>query len=134
MQPQMEPRHHSEEARACTARRPEEIGVLLRAGADQLTGSGDDLDRFDAEARGSPRAHVPTEAAAEHETAQWNARAVAEGKRQAVRCQTLAEIAPGHDRLHRRGPCRRVDYDLVEAPKIEQHAAVPQRRAAPAVT
>ena len=73
----------AEEARAGAARRPQQIGVLILVGPDQLAVGGDDVDRGDVLARPAVLAAVPPLPALEQE---------------ARRCPTLGQWPPGNAR------------------------------------
>src|SRR5271165_2040322 len=90
---------HAEEARAGAAGGPQQIGVLLLVGLDQLALGGDDVDRRDVLARPPVLAAVPALAALEEEAADADARAVPAGERAAVGSQERDELGTP---LHRR--------------------------------
>jgi hypothetical protein len=109
LQAQVKARDDTEEARACTARRPQQVGVLALVRADELTVGGDDVDRLDAHACGPGHAAVPAVAALKQVAAEADARAVAGGEEQVAPGQRREQLVAAAARLHLRGHRRLVD-------------------------
>ena len=130
---QVEARDHGEETRARSPRRPEQIGIRVLVGVQLLAVGGHHVDRGDARAGRAEDARQPAEPALQQVSAERDALAVPDREEEVVRAQGAGQVRAAHSRLHDGGAGLGVDRHLRQPREVEQHPAVAQVRAAPAV-
>ena len=86
-------RGHDAEVAAAAAQCPEEIGMLVGAGAQHVAVGGNELERHDVVAREAVFPREPADAAAERQTANTRLRDDAERHRQAEDVRLAIELA-----------------------------------------
>src|SRR5262249_39108908 len=112
------------EVGADPAQAPEEVGVLIGAGGDQLADVVTADGRHQVVAGEAEAAHQGAEVAAEGEAADAGRGDDAAGGRQAERLGLAVELAPVGAPLGSGGaPCR-VDPDPVQPPEVDQQGAL----------
>jgi hypothetical protein len=130
---QVEARDRAEEARAGAAGGPEEVRVVDLVGPHQLAVGGDHVDRLDAHAGGAVDAAVPAEAALQQVAAEGDAGAVPGREEEVALSQRDQQLVAAHARPDHCRPRLGIDLDRVQPGDVEQHAAVAQVVAGPAV-
>ncbi len=103
------------EGAAAAAERPEEVGLVLRVGADEVAVRGDELDRGHLVGADAVLAGEPREAAAERVADDADIRRGACERGEAVLGRRLDDLDPDHARLGARGARLGVDRDAAHA-------------------
>lgn len=131
---QVEAGHHAEEARPGAAGGPEQVGVLLGVGADQLALGGHHVDGHDVLRRPAPAAGVPALAALQQEAADPDGRAVAAREEPAVAVEERPELgAAAGGRAGRDDLRLRVVRHLAQGIEVEHERVLAHRPLRPAV-
>ena len=124
---------HCEEAGAGTARRPVQVGVVVPVDVQALPVGGDHIETQHAFAGRPEHAAVPAVSALQEVAADADALAMARGEEQVLRRQPSGQHTAAHARADHSGSGGRVDRAAVEAADVEEHPAVTDVVAGPAV-
>ena len=131
---QVEAGDDAEEAGPGAAGGPEQVGVLVLRGPDQLAVGGDHVDRDDVLRRPAPAAGVPALAALEQEAADADGRAVPAGEEPAALLEERPELDAALDRGRGRDDLRRlVVRELLESAEVDDQRVGADRPLRPAV-
>ena len=112
------------EVAAAAADRPEEVGVLVGAGGDDLARGRDDLGRHQVVDRQPVLAHHEADAAAGRQPAEADRVGVAGGERQAVGVRRAGEVAGGRAGLDAGDPRLGIDADRVHPRQVDHEGVV----------
>jgi hypothetical protein len=107
-----------------TPQRPEEIGMLVGGGGEQIAGRGDDIGGEQVVARQAVPAVEPAEATAEGETGDPGHRDHPHGGGEPERLGLVVELREGEAGLRVGGAPHRVDPDALHRREVEHHAAL----------
>jgi hypothetical protein len=124
----LERRHHAEVA-AAAAKSPEEVGVLVGAGTQELPVSGDHVGREQVVDGEPVPAHEPAQAPAEGETSDPGVRHDAARSGEAEGLGLTVDLAPKQSRLRARGPRDGIDPEALHRGQIDDDSAIARRRA-----
>ncbi len=119
----LEGRHDAEVA-AAAANRPEEVGVLVRAGTQDITVGGDDLDGEQVVDRQPKLAREPAHPAAERQTGDAGVGDHAGRYRQAVSLGRAVKITEQGASPSASDAGDRIDGDLLHGGEIDDETAV----------
>ena len=122
-------RGHDAEVAAAAAQRPEQLGMLVRGGADRLAGRGHELDGEHVVAGEAVLALEPAGAAAEREARDAGARHAAADGGEAVLLGRGVDLGPGQPAAHARDPALGVDHELAQAADVDHEAVLDERQA-----
>ena len=123
VQLQLELGDHAEVA-AAAADAPEEVRVLVLAGADHAAIGGDHLGRQEVVTREAALALEPAAAAAEHQAGDPGGGEAAAGDGEAVHLRRAVELAPGETGLGAAGLGVGVDIDALHQREVDNEAVV----------
>jgi hypothetical protein len=126
-QPELERGHHAEVA-AAAADRPEQVGVLLGGGTDELAPGCDELDRGDVVGREPVLAGEPRQAAADGVAHDADVRRGARQREQAVRRGRLGHLDPQRPGRDARDLRLDVDLDAAHALRGDQDRVLERRQ------
>jgi hypothetical protein len=122
-------RRDQPEVAAATAEPPEEVGVLLSAGAKAVAVGGDHIGRQDVVGGQSVAAHQPAEPSAERETRDAGMSDDPAGRGEPEGLSLAVELAPEKSRLRARRSRRRIDPQALHRREIDHEPAVTHRGA-----
>ena len=128
MQGELELRDDAEVATAALER-PQQVGVLARAGAGAHDAPirGDDLGRHEVVDAEAVTAAQPADAAAQGEAGDAGIRDQASGHRERERLRLAIDVAPERSALDPRTPPFRVDSHAAHRREVDHHAAIADR-------
>jgi hypothetical protein len=109
---------------AAAAQGPEQIGLLLGAGAHQPAVGGDELDREEIIERKPVLAHEPADAAAEGQSGYPGAGHHAARNGEPGKLRFAIELAPGDAPLHMRDPAPGIQMNTLHGRQVDHHPAV----------
>ena len=112
------------EVAAATTQRPEQLGVVLRVRAHQLSLGGHELDRGDAVGLQAVAACEPAHAAAERVARDADVRAGAVERDQTVRRGGVDDLLPQHAGTDAGDPVDGVDLHAADPARLDQDRAV----------
>jgi len=133
VQPEDERGDHAEVA-AAAPDRPEQVGVLLAAGAHALAAREHELGLEQVVDRQAELGRQVTEAAAERQAADAGGRDDAARSRQAVLVRRAVDLAPGAAAADPDRPGLRIDVDRLEPGQVDDDAAVARAQPGAVVT
>jgi hypothetical protein len=128
MQGELE-RGHDAEVAAAAPQRPQQVGVLVRAGAHQLSVGGHELGGEQVVAGEPVLALEPARAAAQREPGHAGRGDAASGGGELVGLAGAVDVGPGRTAADAGDSPRGVDLDGVQAAQVDDEAAVAQRPA-----
>ena len=132
-QPELERRHHAEVA-AATPQRPEQVGVLVVAGVDEIALRRHQVHAGELVDREPVSTHDPPDAATEGEAGEPGVGHDASRDGEPVLLGRQVDLAEQHPRLGVRGPLLRVHLDLVHRTQVDQHPVVARGQTREAVS
>ena len=115
------------EVSAAAAKGPEEIGLLLLAGPQDLAVGGDELDGPQIIERQAVLAHQPAQPAAEGEPGDARGGDHAAGDRETVQLRLAVELAPGDAALRPHRSALGIDVDALHRRQVDHHPAIDGR-------
>ena len=124
-------RRDDAEVPAAAAQRPEQLGVVLRVRAHQLSLGRHELDRRDAVGLQAVAAREPAHAAAERVAGDADVRAGAVQRDQPVRRGGVHDLLPQHAGTDAGDPVDGVDLHAADPARLDQDRAVEAARAGP---
>jgi hypothetical protein len=128
MQAILERRHHAEVA-AAAAETPEEVGMLIGAGTQELPVSSDHVGREQVVYGEPVPTHQPAQAPAESETSDPRVRHDAARSGEAEGLGLTVDLTPKQSWLRARGPRDRIDPEALHRGQIDDDSAIARRRA-----
>ena len=126
MQPELE-RRRDAEVSAAAANRPEQVGVLVRRGADDAAVGQHQLDTEQVVQRHSMLRHEPAEPAAEREAGHTGGRHDAAGRGEPVHLRFPVELCPERAARSARRACGGVDVHVLHERQVDHQALVDGR-------
>ena len=117
------------EVAAAAPERPEEVRVLVGAGADDAAVGGDELEAADVVAGEPVLAHEPADAAAERQPGDAGLRDDADRHREAVEMGLPVDVAKGGAALHPHGGGLGVDDHAAHVGEVDDEPVVAERPA-----
>ena len=115
------------EVAASALERPQQVGVLVRAGADQAPVGGDDLGRDQVVDAQAMAAAQPADAAAERQAGDAGVRDQAARHREPEGLGLAIDVAPGRAALDPGAAPLRIDPHAAHRREIDHHAVVADR-------
>ena len=112
------------EVAAAAAQRPEQVGVLVGTGVDELPVRRDDVGTDQAVAGQAAATEQPADTAAEGEPGDPGRRHQPAGQREPELLRLLVEVAPQATGLRDDPACGRIDPDPLHRGQVEDHPAV----------
>ena len=115
------------EVRSGAAHAPEQIGVVVLAGGDELAVRSNEVDGEQVVDRRAVLAHQPADPAAERQAGDPGVRDDAADGGEPEVLRLAVELAPQHARLGARRPRCRVDADALHRRQVDHEPAIAER-------